>query len=78
MLTSVPLTLVDETDSLPPALVAGLLPDGSLEEALAALAADGSVVTTWPGVNIKHCLSQCEAFQSREIYKDHPPTTPII
>ena len=46
MLTSVPLTLGDETESLSPALVPGLLPDGSLEESLAALAADGSVVTT--------------------------------
>ena len=54
MLTSVPLTLVDETDSLPTALVAGLLPDGSLEESLAALAADGSVVTTRGSVPTHH------------------------
>ena len=47
MLTPVPLALVDETEPLSPALVAGLLPDGPLEETLAALAADGSVVATY-------------------------------
>ena len=53
MLTPVPLALVDKTEPLSPALVAGLLPDGPLEETLAALAADSTVVTTWSSLNIE-------------------------
>ena len=44
MLTSVPLTLGDETEPLPPALVPCLLPDGSLEEPLAALTGTHPIV----------------------------------
>ena len=46
MLASVAITLIDRTVSGAATLVTCLLPDGSLEESLAALATDGPVMSS--------------------------------
>ena len=52
---------------VPTALVASLLPDGSLEESLAALAADGSVVTTRGSVPTHHTQLRVLLLQGQEV-----------
>ena len=47
VLAPVPVVLGDLAVLVAAALVAQLLPDGPLEEPLASLAADGSVVSAW-------------------------------